>query len=214
MLQGYGMTELSPVSHVLPMDRTDLSIGSIGLAVPNVECKVVDPGTGEEISWEPGTRSAAGELWVRSPGVMAGYLGNERATADTIDADGFLHTGDIVEVGEQGEVYVVDRLKELIKYKGYQVAPAELEALLVGHPQIADAAVIGVPDEDAGEVPKGFIVASGDVTPDEVTAWVAERVSPYKRLRAVEIVDEIPKSASGKILRRLLVDKERSAAAQ
>jgi len=207
--QGYGMTEMSPVSHITPDDEAGVNPGSIGLLAPNTEARIVDPETGEDAL--PGER---GELWCRGPQIMRGYLNNPTATRNCLDEEGWLRTGDIVEVDEDGWFMVVDRLKELIKYKGYQVAPAELEALLVGHPQIADAAVIGVPDEDAGEVPKGFIVASGDVTPDEVTAWVAERVSPYKRLRAVEIVDEIPKSASGKILRRLLVDKERSAAAQ
>jgi acyl-CoA synthetase (AMP-forming)/AMP-acid ligase II len=207
--QGYGMTEMSPVSHITPDDEAGTNPGAIGLLAPNTEARIVDPETGEDA--QPGER---GELWCRGPQIMRGYLNNPTATRNCLDEDGWLRTGDIVEVDEDGWFMVVDRLKELIKYKGYQVAPAELEALLVGHPQIADAAVIGIPDEDAGEVPKGFIVASGDLTPDDVTAWVAERVSPYKRLRAVEIVDEIPKSASGKILRRLLVDKERSAAAQ
>ena len=207
----------SPVSHTTPdngheppgTEGHDVPKGSVGYAIPNTECRLIDPSTGEDAA-----EGERGELWIRGPQVMKGYLNNEEATRSTIDDDGWLHTGDVAIVDDHGWYTVVDRVKELIKYKGYQVAPAELEALLVGHPQIADAAVIGVPDEDAGEVPKGFIVASGDVTPDEVTAWVAERVSPYKRLRAVEIVDEIPKSASGKILRRLLVDKERSAAAQ
>jgi acyl-CoA synthetase (AMP-forming)/AMP-acid ligase II len=207
--QGYGMTEMSPVSHITPDDEAGTNPGAIGLLAPNTEARIVDPETGEDA--QPGER---GELWCRGPQIMRGYLNNPTATRNCLDEDGWLRTGDIVEVDEDGWFMVVDRLKELIKYKGYQVAPAELEALLVGHPQIADAAVIGIPDEDAGEVPKGFIVASGDLTPDDVTAWVAERVSPYKRLRAVEIVDEIPKSASGKILRRLLVDKERAAAAQ
>ena len=208
--QGYGMTEMCPVSHITPDDagRARTPARSACLA-PNTEARIVDPETGEDAL--PGER---GELWCRGPQIMRGYLNNPTATRNCLDEEGWLRTGDIVEVDEDGWFMVVDRLKELIKYKGYQVAPAELEALLVGHPQIADAAVIGVPDEDAGEVPKGFIVASGDLTPDEVTAWVAERVSPYKRLRAVEIVDEIPKSASGKILRRLLVDRERAAAAQ
>ena len=114
---------------------------------------------------------------------------------------------------EDGSVWIVDRIKELIKYKGYQIAPAELEALLLTHPAIADAAVIPLPDEEAGEIPKAFVVAGGSITADEVTAFVAERVAPYKKLRAVEIVDEIPKSPSGKILRRLLIDRERERAA-
>lgn len=212
MLQGYGMTELSPVSHVVPMSRTDLSIGSIGLSLPNVEFKVVDPATGDEIDPVEGGRSAPGELWVRSPGVMKGYLGNEQATHDTIDDDGFLHTGDIVEVGAQGEVYVVDRLKELIKYKGYQVPPAELEAVLLTHPDIADVAVVAHPDEESGEVPHAFVVPQegAELTPEDVMAYVAERVAPHKKVRLVSFIAAVPKSASGKILRKDL--KGRSAA--
>jgi len=204
MQQGYGMTELSPVSHALPLDRDDISIGSVGLAAASVEFKVVDTATGEEIDAVPGGRTASGELWVRGPGVMVGYLGNDEATRETIDADGYLHTGDIVEVGAHGEVYVVDRLKELIKYKGYQVPPAELEAVLLTHPAIADAAVVPHPDEEAGEVPHAFIVLQEgtSLTADEVMAYVAEKVAPHKKIRIVDFIPVIPKSASGKILRK------------
>lgn len=204
VLQGYGMTELSPVTHVIPPDRKDLSIGSIGFAIPNVETKVVDPGTGEEIVPVPGERSAPGELWLRGPMVMKGYLGNEQATAETIDADGFLHTGDIAEVGEKGEIFVVDRLKELIKYKGYQVPPAELEAVLLTHPAIADAAVVAHPDEEGGEIPRAFVVVQPgqELSADEVIAYVAEKVAPHKKVRMVDFIDAVPKSASGKILRK------------
>ena len=209
MQQGYGMTELSPVSHALPLDRDDISIGSVGLAVANVEFKVVDPGTGEEIDAVPGGRTAPGELWVRGPNVMVGYLGNDEATGETIDADGYLHTGDIVEVGPEGEVYVVDRLKELIKYKGYQVPPAELEAVLLTHPAIADSAVVPHPDEDAGEVPHAFVVLQegATLTADEVMEYVAEKVAPHKKIRLVDFIPVIPKSASGKILRKDLKGK-------
>jgi acyl-CoA synthetase (AMP-forming)/AMP-acid ligase II len=209
MLQGYGMTELSPVSHALPLDRDDISIGSVGMAVANVEFKVMDTATGEEINAVPGGRTAPGELWVRGPGVMVGYLGNDEATRETIDADGYLHTGDIVEVGPDGEVYVVDRLKELIKYKGYQVPPAELEAVLLTHPAIADAAVVPHPDEEAGEVPHAFVVLQEGVslTADEVMAYVAEKVAPHKKIRIVDFIPVIPKSASGKILRKDLKGK-------
>ncbi|WP_183100704.1 AMP-binding protein [Nocardioides pelophilus] len=212
MLQGYGMTELSPVSHALPLDRDDISVGSVGMAVANVEFKVVDTLTGEEIEAVPGGRTAPGELWVRGPGVMVGYLGNDEATRETIDADGYLHTGDIVEVGPEGEVYVVDRLKELIKYKGYQVPPAELEAVLLTHPDIADAAVVPHPDEEAGEVPHAFVVVQegASLTADEVMAYVAERVAPHKKIRIIDFIPVIPKSASGKILRKDL--KGRTAA--
>jgi len=204
LMQGFGMTELSPVSHVTPCDVAGIPVGSIGTALPNVEFKVVDPETGREVAAVPGGRTTAGEMLVRSPGVMAGYLGNDQATRETIDADGFLRTGDIVEVGPLGEVYVVDRLKELIKYKGYQVPPAELEALLLTHPAIADAAVVAFPDEDAGEIPRAFVVLQANAVADrdEIMAYVAARVAPHKRIRMVEFIESVPKSAAGKILRK------------
>jgi acyl-CoA synthetase (AMP-forming)/AMP-acid ligase II len=139
---------------------------------------------------------------------MKGYLNNEEATAETLDGEGWLHTGDIAEVDDDGMFEIVDRLKELIKYKGFQVPPAELEALLLTHPAVADAAVIGVPDEECGEIPKAFVVAGDDVTDDEIMEFVAEKVSPQKRVRLVERIDEIPKSPSGKILRRVLAERE------
>jgi acyl-CoA synthetase (AMP-forming)/AMP-acid ligase II len=149
---------------------------------------------------------------MRGPQVMQGYLGNDEATAATVDAEGWLHSGDIATVDADGFFKIVDRLKELIKYKGYQVAPAELEALLITHPEVADVAVIGVSDEEAGELPKAYIVAAdGDVDAEGLMAWVAEQVAPQKRVRLVEVVEEIPKSPSGKILRRKLVERERAA---
>ena len=144
---------------------------------------------------------------------MKGYLRNDEATAATIDDDGWLHTGDIAVVDDEGNFEIVDRLKELIKYKGFQVPPAELEALLINHPQVQDVAVIGVADEEAGELPKAYIVPGDDLDHDELMAWVAEQVSPQKKIRLIEEIDEIPKSASGKILRRKLVEREREAAA-
>jgi acyl-CoA synthetase (AMP-forming)/AMP-acid ligase II len=141
---------------------------------------------------------------------MVGYLGNDEATADTIDADGFLHTGDLACVDETGCVYIIDRLKELIKYKGYQVAPAELEALLLTHPSIVDAAVVGVKDSESGEeIPKAFIVTqhSGHLTAAEVMDFVARNVAPYKKIRDVEFIDTIPKSPAGKILRKALRER-------
>jgi acyl-CoA synthetase (AMP-forming)/AMP-acid ligase II len=207
VMQGYGMTELSPVSHTNPDPPETIDLASVGPPIPNTECRVVDVATGEDV--EPGE---PGELLVRGPQVMKGYLNDAEATAATLDEDGWLHTGDIAIVDERGYFAIVDRVKELIKYKGYQVAPAELEALLISHPAIADAAVVGSPDEEAGEVPKAFVVAAGDIAAEEVMAFVAGRVAPYKRLRKVEFVSEIPKAASGKILRRDLIAKERSAA--
>ncbi|HYB31277.1 MAG TPA: 4-coumarate--CoA ligase family protein [Solirubrobacteraceae bacterium] len=205
MQQGYGLTETSPVTHWVNDCLAGEMPGAIGPAVPNTECRIVDVATDEEVA--AGER---GELLIRGPQVMKGYLGNPEATARTLDSDGWLHTGDVARVDESGELRIVDRMKELIKYKGYQVAPAELEGLLLTHPAIADAAVIPLPDEAAGEVPKAFVVAVADanLTPEDVIQFVAERVAPYKKVRAVEIIDEIPKSPSGKILRRVLRERE------
>ncbi len=211
MLQGYGMSELSPVSHLIPFDGgvetagVEASLSSVGWAVPNSENKIVDPATGAEVAVPTDGVSEPGELWVKGPNVMLGYLNNESATAETIDADGYLHTGDMAVVDATGTVTIVDRLKELIKYKGYQVPPAELEALLLTNPKIADAAVIGAIEEETGEeVPKAFVVAQADVelTADDVIEFVAGQVAPHKKVRIVEFIDAIPKSASGKILRK------------
>ncbi len=207
MIQGYGLTETSPVTHCVRPNGENRP-GSIGPALPNTECRLVDPESGEDA--EPGER---GELWIRGPQVMKGYLNNDEATRHTIDDDGWLHTGDIAVVDEDGYFEIVDRLKELIKYKGFQVAPAELEALLINHPEVQDVAVIGVPDEECGELPKAYVVAAGDrSTRDALMEWCAEKVSPQKKIRLVEEIDEIPKSASGKILRRELKDREAAAA--
>jgi 4-coumarate--CoA ligase len=139
---------------------------------------------------------------------MKGYFGNSTATDATIDREGWLHTGDVGIFDEEGHLRIVDRVKELIKYKGFQVPPAELEALLITHPAVADVAVIGVPDDEAGELPKAFVVKKPDaeVTAEELQAFVKERVATYKQVRQLVFVDEIPKSASGKILRRMLRD--------
>ena len=206
VLQGYGMTELSPVSHCMPDDRPEIDLSSIGLALPNVECKLVDPETGEE-----GSR---GELWVRGPNVMREYLNNAEATSSTLDEDGFLHTGDVATVTDEGVFYIVDRVKELIKYKGYQVPPAELEALLLTNDSIADAAVIGVKDSDGEEIPKAFVVKQqgAEISEDDVMSFMAERIAPHKKVRVVEFIDEIPKSGSGKILRKDLRAREQAPA--
>jgi 4-coumarate--CoA ligase len=197
--QGYGMTEMSPVSHVIPPERDDIPLGSIGVPVANIECRIVDVETGEDVA-----AGETGELLVRGPNIMLGYLGRDDATRDTLDPDGFLHTGDIARVDDDGVFWVVDRLKELIKYKGYQVAPAELEALLLTHPLIADAAVVGAPDSDGQEVPKAFVVrvADADLDEDAVMAFVAEHVAPHKKVRQVSFIEVVPKSSSGKILRK------------
>jgi acyl-CoA synthetase (AMP-forming)/AMP-acid ligase II len=205
--QGYGMTETSPVTHSSPPNPGDMKLGAVGPAAPNTECKLVDPASGEELG-----PNQEGELWVRGPQVMTGYLNNLEATVRTIDSDGWLHTGDIGYADEDGHFYIVDRMKELIKYKGFQVAPAELEAVLLSHPAIADAAVIPCADDEAGEVPKAFVVLGGEVTAEEIMGFVAERLAPHKKIRFVEFIAQIPRSASGKILRRVLVEQERAKA--
>jgi 4-coumarate--CoA ligase len=199
MAQGYGMTELSPVTHAIA--QGEYRAGSVGTLVAGTEARLIDPETGADVA--PGER---GEIWVRGPQVMKGYLNNPEATAATIDADGWLHTGDVGVIDEDGHTFIVDRLKELIKYKGFQVPPAELEALLLTNPQIMDAAVIGVPDDEAGEIPKAFVVRAptSEIDEEAVKAFVAQHVAHYKKVRIVEFIDTIPKSASGKILRREL----------
>ncbi|KAA0100740.1 4-coumarate--CoA ligase family protein [Mycolicibacterium sp. P1-18] len=210
VVQGYGMSELSPVSHVAPFDGgldligTVAPLSSCGWTVPNAVSKIVDE-AGNEIDPPASGLSETGELWFKGPNVMPGYLNNDEATRSTIDDDGFLHTGDVARVDSSGCVYIVDRLKELIKYKGYQVPPAELEAVLLTHPAVADAAVIGVTDSESGEeVPKAFVVkqSGAELTEREVMDFVAENVAPYKKVRQVAFIDAIPKSASGKILRK------------
>ncbi len=203
IVQGYGMTELSPVSHATPVDR-DVPISSVGVAVPNCICKIVDENGNEVAAPAAGEKSALGELWVKGPNVMLGYLGRPEATAEMLDDDGFLHTGDLAQVDSDGYYYIVDRVKELIKYKGYQVPPAELEALLLSHPKIMDAACIGVNDQDGEEIPKAFVVAApgSDLSAEEVMDFVAGQVAPYKKVRQVQFIEQIPKSSAGKILRR------------
>jgi len=176
----------------------------VGYCLPNTECKIVDYATGSELG-----AKEEGEIWVRGPQVMKGYLGNPQATAEMIREEGWLRTGDIGYAEEDGRLFIVDRLKELIKYKGRQVAPAELEAILLSHKAIADAGVIPSPDEESGEVPKAFVVLKGQATAEEIMEFVATRVAPHKRIRRLEFVSEIPKSPAGKILRRILVQRER-----
>ncbi|WP_274559834.1 4-coumarate--CoA ligase family protein [Streptomyces spiramyceticus] len=206
--QAYGMTELSPGTHVVPVGAQNPPPGAVGKLLPSTEMRILsldDPtkelGVGE-----------AGEVAIRGPQVMKGYLGRPDATAAMIDDEGWVHTGDIGRVDADGWLFVVDRVKELIKYKGFQVAPAELEALLLTHEAVADAAVIGVYDEDGNEVPKAYVVQqpSAQLTEDDVMAYVAQRVAPYKKVRRVEFVDGVPRAASGKILRRELRDRERA----
>ncbi|MEU9730753.1 4-coumarate--CoA ligase family protein [Streptomyces sp. NPDC048002] len=205
--QAYGMTELSPGSHVVPLDAVaEAPPGTVGRLIAGTEMRIVslddpgkDLGTGEP-----------GEILVRGPQVMKGYLGRPEETSALIDADGWLHTGDVGHVDADGWLFVVDRVKELIKYKGFQVAPAELEALLLTHPGIADAAVIGVYDDNGNEIPRAYVVrqpTAGALSEGEVMMHVAEQVAPYKRVREVVFLDAVPRAASGKILRRELRER-------
>jgi len=207
VLQGYGLTETSPVMSAPTRDPAQARPASTGLILPNTEIRVNELETGEELGPD-----VDGEIWIRGPQVMVGYLDDPEANAYTLGEDGWLRTGDIGHVDADGYLYVVDRLKELIKYRGFQVPPAELEALLVQHPAVADAAVIPSPDPNAGEVPKAFVVKrpEASVSEGELLSWVSERVPSYKKVRRIEFIDEIPRSLSGKILRRVLVQQERS----
>lgn len=199
VVQGYGLTECSPTTHLTPFGNA--RSGSVGVTAPNTESRIVDPVSGRDL----GT-GEEGELWVRGPQVMTGYLNNPTATAETIDGDGWLHTGDIARIDADGHLWIVDRLKELIKYKGFQVPPAELEALLLTHPTVADAAVVGRPDDEAGEIPVGFVVLKPgcEATEQELCEFVASQTASYKQLRHLSFIDSVPKSPSGKILRRML----------
>ncbi len=200
VVQGYGLTEASPVTHVSSQHLK--KPGSSGVTLPNTLCRLIDE-NGQDVP-----AGESGELLIKGPQVMKGYLGNPEATKATIDDDNWLHTGDVARIDEDGFINLVDRVKELIKYKGFQVAPAELEALIVTHPSVADVAIIGIANVEVGEFPKAFIVSKPDTSPtaDEIKAFVKEHLASYKQVREVEFVDTIPKSPSGKILRRLLRD--------
>jgi len=198
-VQGYGMTELSPISHMTSGDA--IRHGSSGQALPLTECRIVDPSTMEDLG--PGQE---GELWVRGPQVMKGYLNNPDATAQTMAEGGWLRTGDLAEIDGDGFMFIRDRLKELIKYKGFQVAPAEVEAALCALEGVMDAAVIGRKDAEAGEVPIAFVVINGTVNEATLRAHCEGCLASYKRPVDYRFVDSVPKSASGKILRRELRD--------
>ena len=207
VIQGYGLTETSPVTNTDFTDERGRP-GTIGPALPDTEERVVDLESGER-DLPPGE---LGELLVRGPQVMKGYYRQPEATAEAITPDGWFHTGDIASMDEEGYVRIVDRKKELIKYKGFQVPPAELEGLLLEHPGVSDVAVIPKADEEAGEVPKAYVVCKADHAPSaaELMAFVAERVATFKHVREVEFIDAIPKNASGKLLRRVLIEQERA----
>ncbi|XP_073020016.1 probable CoA ligase CCL5 [Primulina eburnea] len=202
ILQGYGLTESTGIGASTDSLEESRRYGTAGLLSPSMEAKIVDPDSGAAL---PVNRT--GELWLRGPCIMKGYFSNEEATASTLDSDGWLRTGDLCYIDEDGFVFVVDRLKELIKYKGYQVPPAELEALLLTHPEIADAAVIPFPDKDVGQFPMAYVVrkTGSTLTQSGVMDFIAKQVAPYKRIRRVAFAASIPKNQSGKILRKDLI---------
>ncbi|KAK4490224.1 hypothetical protein RD792_000883 [Penstemon davidsonii] len=202
ILQGYGLTESTGIGASTDSAEESRRYGTAGLLSPSMEAKIVDPESGEALSF-----NRTSELWLKGPSIMKGYFFNEEATASTLDSDGWLRTGDLCYIDEDGFIFVVDRLKELIKYKGYQVPPAELEALLLTHPEISDAAVIPFPDKDVGQFPMAYVVRKSGSTLSEsgVMDFIAKQVAPYKRIRRVAFISSIPKNPSGKILRKDLI---------
>lgn len=202
ILQGYGLTESTGIGASTDSLEESRRYGTAGMLSPSMEGKIVDPESGKALPV-----NKTGELWLRGPTIMKGYFSNEEATASTLDSDGWLRTGDLCYIDEDGFIFVVDRLKELIKYKGYQVPPAELEALLLTHPEISDAAVIPFPDKEVGQFPMAYVVRKTGSTISEsaVMDFIAKQVAPYKRIRRVAFVASIPKNPSGKILRKDLI---------
>ncbi|KJA28962.1 hypothetical protein HYPSUDRAFT_33429 [Hypholoma sublateritium FD-334 SS-4] len=219
ILQGYGLTETSPTTHLVPPSHAADRIGSIGVQLPHLEIRLVVDGDGDGLI--DAAEGERGELWIRGPSIMKGYLNNPTATKDSITPDGWFKTGDIGTRDADGFYHIVDRRKELIKYKGFQVPPAELEGLLLTHPDIADAAVIGVESaKEATELPRAYVVHAHPTSlrvesdkvafAENVRSWVRSKVAKHKYLRGgVVVVDIIPKSAAGKILRRELRDRSK-----
>ncbi|KAJ8562079.1 hypothetical protein K7X08_011370 [Anisodus acutangulus] len=211
--QGYGMTEAGPVLSMclaFAKQQFEVKSGSCGTVVRNAEMKIIDTATGASLP-----RNRPGEICIRGDQIMKGYLNNPKATEETIDKEGWLHTGDVGYIDDDDQVYIVDRLKELIKYKGYQVAPAELEAMLISNPNISDAAVVPMKDEVAGEVPVAFVVRvnGSKISEEEIKKYVSDQVIFYKRINRVFFTEAIPKAPSGKILRKDLRAKLAAALA-
>jgi 4-coumarate--CoA ligase len=206
--QGYGLSETSPTTHTQPWEEWSTTIGSVGRLLPNQVAKYMDP-EGNEVP-----AGQTGELWIKGPNIFKGYLNNPEGTANALTADGYFKTGDVGHQDKDGSFFITDRVKELIKYKGFQVPPAELEGILIGNEEIDDVAVVGIYNEEqATEVPRAYVVPKKGVkgdkeTEDRIVKWLAGKVASHKRLRGgVRFVDEVPKSASGKILRRVLKEK-------
>ena len=208
IVQGYGLTEASPLTHAQPGDPALVRIDSVGMPTHNTEQKIVDIETGEREL----PVGEDGEIIIRGPQIMQGYWKAPEETARTL-RNSWLYTGDIGHVDADGYTFIVDRKKEMIKYKGFGIAPAELESLLMEHPAVLDSAVIGISDPEAGELPKGFVVIRKgyeQVTPNEILAFANGKLAGYKKIHTIEFIDAIPKVASGKILRRELKEMEKA----
>jgi long-chain acyl-CoA synthetase len=209
LLEGYGLSEASPVTHNNPPFLDEGREGSIGIPIPSTDARIVDVETGEREM----PVGESGELVIKGPQVMKGYLNMPEETDRTLK-NGWLHTGDVAKMDEDGYFFIVDRKKDMIVASGYNVYPREVEEVLFEHPDVAEAVAVGVPDEYRGETIKAFVVkrSGATATEEEILAFCKERLAAYKAPRAVEFRDDLPKSAVGKLLRRVLVDEERARA--
>ena len=215
LVEGFGMTETSPVVHANPI-YGERRIGSIGLPIPNTDAQIVSIEPDENGEFKVLAQGEEGELRVKGPQIMKGYWGRDDETAKTISPDGWLHTGDIAKMDEDGYFYIVDRKKDLIIAGGYNIVPREVEEVLFMHPKIMEAAVVGVPHPKRGETVKAFIVLQegADATQEEIDAFCRENLAPYKVPKLYEFRTELPKTQVGKVLRRMLVEEEKKKYAE